>query len=240
MHDVDFDPAAGLPADLVEAATYRRGRIGLFDGVDPPRTALMVIDMQRAWIAPAAPFETPPARAIVPRINAIAAALRAAGGLVVWVQHTAGAAGTPEAWSLYFDNFIAAADRPAVVAALTPGSPFHDLDPSLDVRDGDVRLRKYRFSAFARNPHDPEAMLRDRGIDTLIVTGTATNMCCESTVRDGMMRDFRLFMPHDAVAAPRPDGHRAGIRSVMQGFADVRPTATLLALIAAAGGRSPA
>ena len=56
---------------------------------------------------------------------------------------------------------------------LAPGAPLHALDPALDVREGDLRLRKYRFSAFTRNPEDPEALLRARGIDTVVVAGVA-------------------------------------------------------------------
>jgi ureidoacrylate peracid hydrolase len=74
-------------------------------------------------------------------------------------------------------------------------------------------------------------MLTARGIDTLIVTGAATNVCVESTVRDAMMLDFRVFMPHNATAALDQDAHLAGVRNVMQSFADVRPVDALLALI---------
>ena len=68
-------------------------------------------------------------------------------------------------------------------------------------------------------------------VGALIVTGTATNVCVESTARDAMMLDFRVFMPHDATAALDQDAHLAGVRSVMQSFADVRPVDALLALI---------
>jgi ureidoacrylate peracid hydrolase len=219
------------PADLVRDATWRRGGLELFDRLDPTRAALMVIDMQNAWLTPGAPFETPSARALIPRVNALASALRRLGGLVVWIQHTTAPPGTPDYWALYFDHFIAPADRAAAAAALLPGSALHDLHPALDARPEDSRLRKFRFSAFVRNPDDPEPLLRSRGVDTLIVVGTATNVCVESTVRDAMMRDFRVFAPHDAVAAPRPRAHLAGLGNIMQSFADVRSVGRLLALM---------
>jgi ureidoacrylate peracid hydrolase len=157
---------------------------------------------------------------------------------VMWIQHTTGAPGAADYWSLYFENFISDDKRAGAVAALTADSPLHALHSDLDIRSDDEIMRKYRFSLFARNPRDPEALLRKRGIDTVIVVGTATNMCCESTARDAMMRDFRVFMPHDAVAAPRADGHVAGLRSVMQGFADVRATDVVIDLIERAGRES--
>jgi ureidoacrylate peracid hydrolase len=190
-----------------------------------------VIDMQRAWTRPEGPMHTPTTRDIVPAINRLAAALRARGGRVVWVQHSNAPPGSPLYWSTYYDNFIAPARRAASLATLAPGSALHALEPSLDACEEDERLLKYRFSAFTRNPADPEAKLRAAGIDTVIVAGVATNICCESTARDAMMRDFKVFMPHDAVTASTPDQHFAGLGSVMQVFADIRPTGALLALL---------
>ena len=223
--------AAELPADLVAGATHRRGRVEVYDSIAPAKTAMMVIDMQRAWTETGAPFATPGARGIIPTINAIAAALRARGGLVIWVSHTNAPPGAPGYWANYYDHFISADKRDAAITSLQEGAPLHALDPELDVRPADIRMTKWRFSAFARNPADPEAMLRARGIDTLIVAGVATNICCESTAREAMMRDFKVFMPHDAVTAPKADAHLAGLRSVMQVFADVRPAASLISLI---------
>jgi ureidoacrylate peracid hydrolase len=212
-----------LPPELAERAIYRRGRLAVYDTLDPRRTALFVIDMQNAWLQPGAPFETPVTRRIVPAINRLAAALRAAGGLVAWFQHTAGEPGTPLYWSGYFEHHVAARYRAETVAALLPGSLHHALYPGLEVHDADLRLRKYRFSPFLRNPDDPQPLLRSRGIDSLIVVGTATNVGVESTVRDAMMLDFQTFMPH-----------LAAMRSVVQIFADVRPVDELIALIDAA------
>jgi len=228
---MEEEPSAALPAQMISSATHRRGRLELFDALEPRRTALLVIDMQNAWLAPGAPFEIPPARALIPRINRIAKALRSKQGRVVWIQHTAGTAGEPGYWPLYFENFISQDKRAGAIAALKPDSPMHQLHPELAVDETDWVLPKYRFSAFLRTPHDLEVMLTARDIDTLIVTGTATNVCVESTVRDAMMLDFRVFMPHDASAALDRDAHLAGVRNVMQSFADVRPVEALLALI---------
>ena len=78
-----------------------------------------------------------------------------------------------------------------------------------------------------------EWVLRERGIDTVIVTGVQTNMCVESTARDAMMLDFKVFMPHDAAAARTDDDHLAGLRTIGQVLADIRPVSDLLALVAA-------
>jgi ureidoacrylate peracid hydrolase len=220
-----------LPAALVANAIARRGRLEVFASLDPTRTALFVVDMQLAWTSPDGPMHTPSTAGIVPRINALAAALRARGGLVAWIQHSNAPPGDPLYWATFYDNFIRPERRAASLATLAPGAPLHALDPRLDTHAEDLRFRKYRFSAFTRNPEDPEALLRARGIDTVVVAGVATNICCESTARDAMMRDFRVFMPHDAVTAGSAEAHGAGLLAVAQVFADIRPVAALLRLL---------
>ena len=67
-------------------------------------------------------------------------------------------------------------------------------------------------------------MLQPRGIDSLIVAGTATNMCCESAARDAMMLDYKVVMVADANGARYPEDHLAGLTSFFQSFGDVRST----------------
>ena len=59
----------------------------------------------------------------------------------------------------------------------------------------DILLEKPRFGAF--HGTDLELILRSRGIDTIIVTGIATNVCCETTAREAAVRDFRVFFLSD-------------------------------------------
>jgi len=65
---------AEIRREIVERVLARRGRLHLFESLDPKRTALLVIDMQNAFVAPGAPMEVPAARAIVGPINRLAAA----------------------------------------------------------------------------------------------------------------------------------------------------------------------
>ena len=220
-----------LPDELVERAIYRRGRLAVHDTIDATRTALLVVDMQNAWLAPGAPFETPVARTIVPAIDRLASALRGTGGLVVWLRHTAATKGAPLDWPGYYDTHVAERYRAETRDALAAGTRTHAVADALDVHEADWTLDKYRFSPFVRSDVDFEARLVARGIDSVIVAGTATNVAVESTARDAMMRDFRTFVPHDAVVAPYYDGHLAAMRSLVQLIADVRPVDELIALI---------
>jgi ureidoacrylate peracid hydrolase len=108
--------------------------------------------------------------------------------------------------------------------AFTPGDFGHALYPSLEVRPGDITVHKTRFSAFIQGASDLDAMLRARGIDTLIIVGTATNVCCESTARDAMMLNYKVFFVSDANACRTDEEHNATLAILMVMFADVRST----------------
>lgn len=222
-----------LPPELAKALSGRRDRLEVFERIAPRSTALLVIDMQKAWTEPGAPWAFPEARTIIDNVNRLAGALRGAGGAVVWVQHATGAPGTPGYWSNYLDHFVSGAQRETALAAIQEGSPYRDLDPALDVDERDLRIVKRRYSAMVHTSSDLEPELKRRDVDTVIVTGVQTNMCVESTARDAMMLDFKVFMPRDAVAARTPEDHLAGLRTVAQVFADIRATAELVDLIAA-------
>jgi ureidoacrylate peracid hydrolase len=218
-----------LPEELRVALRQRRGRDDVFPSWTPARTALLVVDMQNHFVAPGALAEVPLARGIVPNINRLAEALRRARGLVVWIRSTFAPDGA-QAWPMFFDNFVTSAEaRAALRLALSPGQWGHEFWPALDIRDGDLIVSKTRFSAFIQGASDLEPLLRQRGIDTVLVAGTLTNVCCESTARDAMMRDFRAIMIEDANAARSDADHLAGLSTVVQVFGDVVTTETALA-----------
>lgn len=225
MHNVE------LPQDLIEFVMTRRGRIDVFDYVDPVKTALLVIDMQNAYVEENAPLFLPWAYGIIPNINKVAASLRDHGGLVIWLQHQNGKPGTPDYWSMYFDNFVDENKRDALSQALNSDSHYFSLFQELDVQDDDLVMAKFRFSSLIQSSSDLHERLRDRGIDTLIITGTLTNVCCESTARDAMMLDYRVFMPIDGTAARSDNDHLSGLRTICQAMGDVRPCAEVIKLI---------
>jgi len=226
-----------IPDELKVVLSGRRDRLEVFESLDPKKTALLAIDMQRAWTDPDGSWYFPQAREAIEPINHLASTLRLGGGRVVWIQHVTGQPGTPEYWATYLDNFLSDAQRDGALAAIQEGSPFRDLDPGLDVQESDMRIAKRRYSAMIRTSSNLEWVLREQGIDTVIVAGVQTNMCVESTARDAMMLDFKVFMPHDASAARTPEDHLAGLRTVAQVFADIRPVNDLVALIEQ--GRGP-
>jgi ureidoacrylate peracid hydrolase len=219
---------ARLPADILDAARARRG-----DGrkpAPPARTALLAIDMQNVFTAPGAPMEVPAARGIVDNINRLASALREKGGTVVWVYTTLPQAGSARDW-IYLSDFVKPERRERIRAALRPGHEMHEIWPELDVRDSDRFCAKDRFSPFSAGASDLDETLRKAGITDLIVTGTLTDVCCECTVRDGMMLNYRVTVVEDANAAGSDEDHLRGLTTVARLFADITTTDGMIAAL---------
>jgi nicotinamidase-related amidase len=98
----------------------------------------------------------------------------------------------------------------------------HALWAELDARPEDAQIVKKRFSAFLPGSSDIAAYLRGRGIDTVLIGGTATNVCCESSARDAMMMNFKVVMVHDVLATYTDEEHNATLRTFYSIFGDVQ------------------
>jgi ureidoacrylate peracid hydrolase len=221
MHKVE------IPQTIIDRVIARRGREHIFQDVNPARTALVVIDMQNAFLMPGVAHSLcEEAPSIVPNINRIAASLRGAGGTVVWVQNRF-TEESRKSWSVAHE--ISGPERTERRAeAMREGSLGHQLWAALDVRPTDLIVQKERYSAFIQGSSDLEATLRARGLDTVIVCGTVTNVCCESTARDAMMRNFRVIMVSDGNAASTDEQHNAALVALYLTFADVMSTEYLV------------
>ncbi|APW39748.1 hypothetical protein RD110_23205 [Rhodoferax koreense] len=219
-----------IPQDAIDRAIARRGALQVFDHLEPSRTALLVIDLQNGFMAPGQPGELAQARAIVDNVNRLAGTLREAGGHVVWVRHTHGGPAAGQPWPRFLE-FAAAGWGQALNAALVPGGEGHALYPALQTRPEDDVVDKTRFSALIQGSSDLHERLQSRGIDTVIVTGTITNVCCESTARDAMMLNYKVHFVSDANAARSDAEHNATLGNMLLWFADVRSTDELIQLV---------
>jgi nicotinamidase-related amidase len=211
----------------------RRGRqLNCFPAIDPARTALLGIDLQNAFTLPGEVFGNPHACDILPNVNRVAAALRGRGGKVVWTRQTISDE-PPQAYPPWqFDDCQDAVRR--AKAALRDGAHGHALHHELEVAAGDRVLNKHRYSAFARHSSDLDPVLRQWRIETLIIAGTLSNCCCDSTARDANMLGYKVLFLSDATAAVTDEEHNAALLNLQIMFADVRPTAEILDMIAAA------
>ena len=185
--------------------------------VEPARTALINVDMQRCFVE-GSPLAAPDGLALVDRVNRLARSCRDRGALVV---HTRGWM-RPDGSNL---GVMGQLVPPFIVALYTEGADSAALHDSLDVAPDDIVVNKPRYGAFFAT--DLELILRSRGIDTVIITGIATNICCETTAREAAQRDFRVLFLSDGTATkemngvPAEDLQRATCASLGMVFAQI-------------------
>lgn len=222
-----------LPNAIRQAVIGRYGTEHIHADFAPSRAALLVVDMQNAFLLPEIGYvPCDEAREVLPAINALAAALRAAGGQVVFLKNVHDDE-LAESWAgMYAMHGQDMARRRA--AALSPDASGFALSSELDVEPADWEVVKRRYSAFHPGSSNLEAMLRDRGIETVILTGCTTDVCVESTARDAMMLDFRVIVVEDATAARDDRSHHGALAGLYMHFADVMPAEMVLEHLASA------
>jgi nicotinamidase-related amidase len=198
----------------------RRGRRHAYESLDPARTALIVVDMVRFFAD-----ESAYCRAIVPVIDGLATATRAAGGQVVWVLPGV-AEPTP-----HMVDFFGAEVAALFAASGGDGEPADRLAQGLAPQPGDLVVEKSGFSAFFPGASSLPLLLAERSIDTVLITGTVTNVCCEASARDASTLGFRVIMVADANAARRDQDHNATLYTIYRSYGDVRPAAEVLELL---------
>jgi ureidoacrylate peracid hydrolase len=202
VHTIALDPVV-----LARVQAWR-GSAHPFADLDPATTAHLVVDMQQAFTLPGAELEVPEARGIIPPINDVVRAVRDAGGLNVFVQMTVDDA-TPVTWSTWLRYFCDASRADETVALLREGSVGHRLDPGLEVGEGDLVV----------------------AIDTLIISGTVTNCCCESTARDAMQLNYKVIFLSDATAALSDADQNATLNNMVSIFADVMTSTEVVSIL---------
>lgn len=220
-----------MPDWAVARATGRRGTAHPFATLTPQTTALVVIDLQVGFMHPRGGYMACQAAIdVVPAVNRLAGALRDAGGLVAWVQNTHDE-NCLRTWTVQqrMNTPEANARRNAAMSA---GSEGHALWPDLAVKPQDLVVLKRRYSAFIPGTCELDPLLRARGIDTVLIAGTLTNVCCESSARDAMMLDYRTVMVSDACATTSMEEHNASLAAFYATFGDVMDTEFLIGRLA--------
>lgn len=223
-------PYVPSPA-LVQRILQRRGRLHAFESFDAPRCALLVVDMQNSFVRQGAGHAwVPGAAATCAAIEAVAQGLRAAGGVVVWVLNTF-TEESVQSWSHFHEELSTPAGFAVRSEAMRAGGSGHALYADLQAQPQDLLVLKTRYSAFIQGASDLHAQLQVRGIDTVLVAGTATNVCCECTARDAMMLNYRTVMVSDGCSAYTEKEHAASLDSFMLHFGDVQTSAQLTSVL---------
>lgn len=216
----------GVRQHIIDRVVARRGRYHWFDRIDPGCTALVVIDMQNTFCEPGAPAEVPSSRGIIDPINRFTARARPLGVQVMWVLHANTRRGDRSDWDMFFDNVVTDEVRARTIDSLAPGR--QSVYKGLETAPEDITIIKNRYSAMISGSSALERTLRSMGIDTILIAGTKTNVCCEATARDAMMLDFKVVMLEDCCSALSDDEHRATLETFIQQFGDVMTGAEAL------------
>lgn len=227
-----------VPPSIRARVVRLQGKPFALDRIDAARAALIVIDMQNYYVAEGYPNESPVARAIVPNINRLAAAMRAAGGKVVWVQTDSAEALAK--WGNHHKYKLTPERAAARLQKLSASDEGFKLYKTLEPRPEDLYVRKIKFSAFVGDSSNLDSVLRDNGIEVLLIAGTKTNVCCESTARDASMMEYRVVMLSDGNATLTDEEHAAALNGFQVSFGDVMTVDEALARLVPAHKRSAA
>jgi nicotinamidase-related amidase len=199
----------------------RRGRRHAFEVLDPHRTALVVVDMVPFFAG------NPYVRGIVANIQRLATTVRATGGVVAWVLPS------EEEPSPARIEFLGPTIAETYRASGGTGELRDRLLPEFQLGPDDLLVEKSAAGAFFPGRCDLPAHLERCNIDTVMITGTVANVCCESTARDASVLDYRVIMVADANAAMRDQDLNATLHTIYRSFGDVRTTDELITLLTA-------
>ena len=170
-----------------ESLLLTEGKIMRDFVIDPKKMALINVDMQVAFLG-GGPYSVPNAKDLIPTVNSLICACREAGIMVIHTRHVTRPDGTNIGT---LGKLIDAVQE----GLLMNGSETAELHPDVDVHKNDVVLEKPRSGAFSST--DLDNILRSHGIDTVIISGTCTNLCCETTAREGATKDYYVFFLED-------------------------------------------
>ncbi|MFD1360827.1 cysteine hydrolase family protein [Lentibacillus salinarum] len=173
-----------------------------FDIVDMKKVAIMVIDMENDFVRPGSSMFVQMANDMLPNVKKLLDACRKEGATVIYTTHVHGKdrgdMGTMEAiWEPIREQ-----------TALVDNTEGIEIYEEIMPKERDLVIKKHRYSAFYNT--DLETQLRNRGVETLIITGTVTNMCCEATARDAQHRDYQVIFVSDATGTMDHPGFGTG------------------------------
>jgi len=210
-------------------AIERGEALNSFPTLAPGRTALINIDMQSVFLDENQIYGNPHARDIVDAVNNLSAAMRAAGAPVIWTRqtHTYHGPCAPPAWQ-YDPAMPGVAEG---IAALQAGASGHGLYPAMRTADSDIVIDKYRYGAFSCPAGALRRTLEALGIEMVLITGTLTNCCCETTAREANLAGLKVIVVSDAMATLTDVEHNAALLNLRLNFADVKRAKEVQAMI---------
>lgn len=190
---------------------------------EPGRTALLVVDMQRGFLDPGEAMQVPPAREIVPVIRGLLNLFRAKRLPVVFTEFVYSASAPILLGDLHPEHQPAPPGAPRGFglpsSSCLDGTPSADTVDDLAPRPDEPVVRKRWYDGFAGTPLD--GALRARGVTSLVVTGTMTDICVLATVIGALHREYRVTVVEDGVATLWPEIQRATLDIIGRAYGRV-------------------
>ena len=175
-------------------------------------SALLIIDMQNAFLEPGAMLETPMGRDIIASLSILIDECRKLAVPIIWIRLD----GSAPYGGLLLDKYPPLREQ----RVLFRGTHSFELFSGLPTpKKDDFHVVKHKYDAFHRT--DLDTLLRNIGADTVIITGVTTNCCCESTARSAFEHDYKVAFTSDGTAAFETRLHEATLGTVRELFGRV-------------------
>src|SRR5215468_6375313 len=207
----------------------------------PKRCALLIIDMQRDFLEPGGfgamlGNDVGQLRRTIEPNRRLLAAWRAAGLLAIHTRegHRPDLADLPPAKRVRGHGPVTIGDSGPMGRILVRGEPGHDIIPELYPAPGEPVIDKPGKGAFYQT--DLELMLKNRGIETLLICGVTTEVCVNTTVREANDRGFRCIVLADCCASYFPEFHDVGLKMIKAQGGIFGSVSTSVSVIAALSG----
>jgi len=176
--------------------------------VNEQKVAILVIDMQHDFVDESAPIKCEGARGIIPEIKRLLEYARKRGIPIIYTKEVHRADGS--------DFGIELEKEPKHCVEGTGGE---EIVEELAPKKGDYIIVKRRYSAFLDT--DLEILLKGLRVNTLVVTGVATNICVRATVEDAKQKDYHVFVPRECVAGTDREANDSNLRDINNFYGEV-------------------
>ena len=208
------------------------------------RPALIVVDMQNDFVRAGAPLEVPEARATLHQHRQLLEVCRAVDTPIVYLRYVAGPQHHLADWA-YKLAWAAELGPPTWACRRGHMRAYADVEGERDCADvvdeiyprpGDYVVDKYGYGGFHRT--SLEDVLRSHAVESVVVTGTVTQVCVEETARQAFGHGYKTTIVSDAVSSRAPDRHRATLETFAAHYGWVLPTEAVLEGLTARAGRT--
>jgi ureidoacrylate peracid hydrolase len=181
------------------------------------KTALLVIDMQNDFVEDGALIEVKGIRNRITQFKSFIDECRKRGITIIYTKHIFDTVHNPVEAKLF---------PSLAIEGLREGTKGVEVHNELLPEKSDIMIKKRRYDAFFGT--DLEVILKAKGIKNIIITGTMTNVCCESTARSAMFRDFNVLFSSDLTFTSDPVIHENTLKTIKSHFGEVMNSEEIL------------